>query len=119
MPGGLRCLDYFPGLLAGSRLDTGAKLEVMAMISGFATMYGATQAAPASHPADAAEPAAAQVAAFARAAASGRYPNLAAALATAGPPRGQDDIYDSCIQRLIDLAGLRTRGATAPGDRTS
>lgn len=118
-PNGLRYLDYFLGLLAGSRLDTGAKLEVIAMISGFATMYGATQAAPASDQADGAEQAAAQVAAFARAAASGRYPNLAAALASAGPPRSQDDIFDSCIQRLIDPAGLRTRRATAVGDRTS
>ena len=33
-PNGLRYLDYFLGLLAGSRLGTGAKLEVIAMISG-------------------------------------------------------------------------------------
>jgi AcrR family transcriptional regulator len=118
-PNGLRYLDYFLGLLAGSRLDTGAKLEVIAIISGFATMYGAMQAAPASHPPDMEEWAAAQVAAFARAAASGRYPNLAEALATAGPPRSQDDIFDSCIERLTDLARLRTRRATAAGDRTS
>ena len=45
-PNGLRYLDYFLGLLAGSGLDTGAKLEVIAIISGFATMYGAMQAAP-------------------------------------------------------------------------
>src|SRR5580658_2790227 len=44
-PNGLRYLDYFLGLLAGSRLDTGDKLEVIAIISGFATMYGAMQAA--------------------------------------------------------------------------
>jgi hypothetical protein len=48
---------------------------------------------------------AAQIQAFARAAASGRYPHLAAALAAAGPPRSQDDIFGSCIERLIDLAG--------------
>jgi hypothetical protein len=29
-----------------------------------------------------------------------------AALAAAGPPRSQDDIFGSCIDRLIDLAGL-------------
>jgi hypothetical protein len=45
-----------------------------------------------------------QVRALAQAAASGRYPNLAAALAAAGPPRSQDDIFASCIDRLIDLA---------------
>jgi hypothetical protein len=106
-------------LLAGSRLDTGAKLEVIAMISGFATMYGAMQAGPASHPADAAGSAAAQVATLARAAASGRCPNLAAARATAEPPRSQDDIFDSCIERLTILPGLRTRRPTAVGDRTS
>jgi len=47
---------------------------------------------------------AAHIQAFARAAASGRYPNLAAALAAAGPPRSQDDIFGSCIDRLIELA---------------
>ena len=107
-PNGLRYLDYFLGLLAGSGLGTGAKLEVIAMISGFATMYGAMQAAPATQPAGpagTAEQAAAQIQAFARAAASGRYPNLAAALAAVGPPRSRDDVFGSCIERLIDLAG--------------
>ena len=109
-PNGLRYLDYFLGLLTRSRLDTGAKLEVIAIISGFATMYGAMQAAQAALPAEPAGPAsteqqnAAQVQAFARAAASGRYPNLAAALTAAGPPRSQDDIFGSGIERLIDLA---------------
>jgi hypothetical protein len=108
-PNGWRYLDYFLGLLAGSGLDTGAKLEVIAMISGFAAMYGATQAAlPAQRAgaADAVQQNAAQIQAFARAAASGRYPNLAAALASAGPPRSQDDIFGSALDRLIDLANL-------------
>jgi AcrR family transcriptional regulator len=104
-PNGLRYLDYFLGLLAGSRLDTGAKLEVIAMISGFATMYGAMQAALHAEQAGTVQQNAAQVQAFARAAASGRYPNLAAALTAGGPPRSQDDIFASCIDRLIDLAG--------------
>jgi AcrR family transcriptional regulator len=107
-PNGLRYLDHFLGLLAGSGLDTGAKLEIIAMISGFATMYGAMQAAlPAERAGtvSTAEQNAAQVRAFARAAASGRYPNLAAALAVAGRPRSQDDIFGSGIERLIDLAG--------------
>jgi AcrR family transcriptional regulator len=108
-PNGFRYLDYFLGLLAGSGLDTGAKLEVTAMISGFATMYGAMQAALPAERTDAASTVqqnAAQIQAIARAAASGSYPNLAAALAAAGPPRSQDDIFGSCIDRLIDLAGL-------------
>ena len=46
----------------------------------------------------------AQVQSFVRAAGSGQYPNLAAALAVGGPPRGEDDIFESCIQRLIDVA---------------
>jgi hypothetical protein len=41
-----------------------------------------------------------------RAAGGGRYPNLAAALAAADPPRSHDDIFASCIDRFIDLAGL-------------
>ena len=101
-PHGLRYLDYFLGLLAGSRLDTGAKLELITMISGFATMYGAMQAAPAGQLASAAE----QAQALARAAAGGRYPNLAAALATAGQPRSHHDIFGSSIERLIDPARL-------------
>jgi len=102
-PNGLRYLDYFLGLLAGSRLGTGAKLELITMISSFATMYGAMQAAPAGQLASAAE----QAQPLARAAAGGRYPNLAAALATVGQPRGHADIFGSAIERLIDLARLR------------
>jgi hypothetical protein len=41
-PNGLRYLDYFLGLLAGSRLSTGDKLELITMISGFATLCGAS-----------------------------------------------------------------------------
>ena len=99
----------FLGLLAGSAVDTGAKLEIIAIISGFATMYGAMQAASTTQGSGttmADKQAAAQIQAFIRAAASGSYPNLAAALATAGPPRTQDDVFESCIQRLIDGAGL-------------
>jgi AcrR family transcriptional regulator len=108
-PNGLRYLDYFLSLLAGSELDTGAKLEVIAMISGFATMYGGMQAGLAGDRAgsgvSAAEQAEAQQRAFASAAASGRYPSLAAALATAGPARGEDEIFESCLARLIEIAG--------------
>jgi AcrR family transcriptional regulator len=101
-PHGLRYLDYFLGLLAGSRLGTGAKLELITMITGFATMYGAMQAAPAGQLASAAE----QAQALARAAARGRYPNLAAALATASQPRSHADIFGSSIERLTGLARL-------------
>jgi AcrR family transcriptional regulator len=104
-PNGLRYLDYFLGLLADSRLGTGARLEIITMIRGFATMYGAMQAAPASP----SEQTTAQVQALTRAAAQGRYPNLAAALAVAGPPRRRDDIFRSGIERLIETARLRLR----------
>jgi hypothetical protein len=67
------------------------------------------QAAPAGQLASAAE----QVQALDRAAARGRYPNLAAALAAARPgsrpPRGHADIFESCVERLIDLARLGLR----------
>ena len=101
-PRELRYLDYFLGLLAGSRLSTDAKLELITTISGFATLYGAMQAAPASQSAGAAE----QTQALARAAARGRYPNLTAALATAGQPRSHTDTFGSSIGRLIDPARL-------------
>src|SRR5215472_8209039 len=96
---------WLAGLLPGSRLSTGARLEVIAMISGFATMCGAMQAAPAGQLASATE----QVQALDRAAAKGRYPNLAAVLAAARPPRGHADIFGSAIERLIDLARLGLR----------
>lgn len=104
-PNGMRYLDYFLGLLAGSGLDAGAKLELIAMISGFATMYGAMQATPArqSH---------GPAAALAAAAASGRYPYLAAALAEGGPPRTDEEIFQSCIARLVDAVSLRGRAGT-------
>ncbi len=44
--------------------------------------------------------------AFALAAASGPYPNLAAALATAGPARDEDAIFESSVTHLIDAARL-------------
>jgi AcrR family transcriptional regulator len=103
-PNGLRYLDYFLGLLDGSGLDTGAKLEVIAMISGFATMYGAMQATLARQGVTGSEHGDMHARAFARAAASGQYPNLAAALATAGPARSEDAIFESGIRRLVDLA---------------
>jgi len=116
-PNGLRYLDYFLGLLAGSRLGTGAKLEVITMISGFATMYGAMQAASASQLGSTDEQTTAQVQALTRAAAQGRYPHLAAALAAAGPPRRHDDIFRSGIERLIETARLRLRQAGSRAHR--
>ncbi|HEY5400739.1 MAG TPA: AMP-binding protein [Trebonia sp.] len=116
-PNALRYLDYFLGLLAGSRLDTGAKMEVIAMISGFATRYGALQAilpAEQAGTASTVQHNVEQVQALARAAASGRYPNLAAALMAGGPPRSQDDIFASCIDRLIDLAEPGCNGPRLP-----
>jgi hypothetical protein len=32
-----------------------------------------------------------------------------AAVAAAGPPHSQDDIFESCIERLIDLAEPRRK----------
>jgi Tetracyclin repressor-like, C-terminal domain len=50
--------------------------------------------------------AAAQVAALVSAAASGQFPNLAAALAASAPDRDPDadEVFDSCVRRLIDGA---------------
>jgi len=118
-PHGLKYLDYFLGLLEGSGLDTGAKLEILALISGFATMYGGMQAALADERAgtgtSAQDQAAAQVQVFARAAASGQYPSLAAALAEAGPVRSEEDVFESCIMRLIDVARPNDRVALGKG----
>jgi hypothetical protein len=88
-PNGLRYLDYFLGRLDGSGLDTGAKLEVIALISGFATMYGIMHATFARQRITGGQHADMHPRAFAHASASGQYPNLAAALAAAGPARGR------------------------------
>lgn len=51
------------------------------------------------------EQAEAQVAGLVSAAGSGRFPNLAAALAgPPPPPRDADGIFDRCVLRLIDGA---------------
>jgi hypothetical protein len=71
-------------------------------------MYGGMQAALADERAgtgaSAADQAAAQIRAFTRAAASGGYPHLAAALAVAGPAPDEDNIFDSAISHLTEVA---------------
>jgi AcrR family transcriptional regulator len=75
-PSGLRYVDRFLGLLAGSALDTAAKMEFIAMINGFALMYGGMEATLAADQASTGvspdQHAAAQVAALVSAAATGR-----------------------------------------------
>ncbi len=109
-PSGLKYIDCFLGLLAGSGLDIAAKMEFIAMMNGFALMYGGMEATLAAQQASTGvspdQHAAAQVATLISAAASGQYPNLAAAL-TASPPsreRDADEVFDSCVRRLIDGA---------------
>ena len=106
-PGALRYVEHFLGLLSGSDLDTGAKMEILGMVNGFAISYGGVQAAQAEERARTGvteeEQAAAQVTSLVSAAASGRYPQLAVALAgPPPPPRDADEIFDRCILRLID-----------------
>jgi AcrR family transcriptional regulator len=106
-PQALRYMDYFLGLLRGTRLDTAAKMELIGLVNGFALAYGGVQAALAEQRArtgvTAAQQAAAQVGALVTAAASGGYPELAAALA--GPaPAAQDAgaVFRSAVGRLVD-----------------
>ena len=109
-PNGLRYLDCFLGLLAGSGLDTPTKLQFMAMINGFAIMYGGMEATLASQQASTGvspdQHQVAQVASIVSAAATGQYPNLAAALTAAQPSRTRDadEVFDSCVYHLIDSA---------------
>ena len=105
----LRYIDYFLGLLAGTRLGTAAKMETIAVINGFALMYGAMQAALDAERARTGiteqEQQAAPVKILAEAAASGSYPNLAAALtAPSTQQRTADQNFESCLTRLIDGA---------------
>jgi AcrR family transcriptional regulator len=112
-PAMLRYVDYFLGLLSGTGLDAGRKMELLALVNGFAVNYGGMQAALAEERArtgvTAEQQAAAQVGHLVAAAASGRYPNLAAVLATPAPAeRDADEIFDSCISRLVEsyVSGL-------------
>jgi AcrR family transcriptional regulator len=118
-PSALRYIDYFLGLLSGSGLDAGAKMELLALVNGFAISYGGVQAALAEERARTGvteqEQAAAQVAGLVAAAVSGRYPNLAAALAGPPPPdRDADEIFDRCVLRLIDAALSPPHGNGGP-----
>ena len=102
---------------AAPALDTAGKMEVLAMVNGFAVSYGGMQAALAEDRmrtgVTAEQQAAAQVSQLVAAAASGRYPNLTAALAAPAPPaRDADEIFDSCVRRLID--GFLPGDASAP-----
>jgi AcrR family transcriptional regulator len=47
-PNGLRYIDCFLGLLAGSGLDTATKMVIISLINGFAIMYGGMEATLAS-----------------------------------------------------------------------
>ena len=120
-PRALRYVEYFLGLLSGSGLDTGAKMEILGMVNGFAISYGGAAAALAEERARTGateeEQAAAQVAGLVSAVASGRYPNLAAALAGPPvPPRDADEVFDRCVLRLIDGA-LGRQPRTEPRER--
>jgi AcrR family transcriptional regulator len=106
-PAALRYVDYFLGLLGDTGLDTAAKMELLALVNGFAVSYGGMQATLAEERTrtgvTAEQQAAAQVSQLVTAAASGRYPNLTAALASPAPTqRDADEIFASCITRLID-----------------
>jgi AcrR family transcriptional regulator len=115
-PGALRYVENLLGLLSGSALDTGAKMEILGMVNGLAISYGGVQAALAEERARTGvtegEQAAAQVSGLVSAAASGRYRNLATALAgPPPPPRDADEVCDRCVLRLIDGAlGRQPRG---------
>jgi len=67
-------------------------------------MYGAMQATLMRRHTSAGQETEMQIQALVRAAASGQYPNLATALAAAGPARGEDAVFESCIKRLVDAA---------------
>ena len=106
-PSALRYIDYFLRLLRGTGLDTTAKMELLAMVNGFAISYGGVQGALAEQRArtgvTAEQQAGAQVTALVMAAASGRYPDLAAALAGPAPAaRDADEVFCSAVGRLVD-----------------
>ena len=82
----------------------------ISLINGFAIMYGGMEATLARQQASTGvtpdQHQAALVAALASAAATGQYPNLAAAMAASAPapPPDADEMFDSCVSPLIDIA---------------
>jgi len=115
-PNALRYVDYFLGLLRDTGLDTAAKMELLGLVNGFALSYGGAQATLAQERArtgvTAEEQAAAPVHALVTAAATGRYPELAAALAgPAAPARDADEVFCSALRRLVE--GFLGRDVTA------
>jgi len=119
-PNALRYIDCLLGLLAGSGLDMAAKMVFISVLNGFAIMYGGMEATLASQQASTGitpdQHQAAQVATLVSAAATGQYPNLAAAMAAAGPsePPDADQVFDSCLFPFIDMAlAGRLTGASA------
>ena len=106
-PNALRYMDYFLRLLRGTGLDSAAKMELLAMVNGFAISYGGAQTALTEERVrtgvTAEQQAAAQVTALVTAAASGRYPDLAAALAGPAPAaRDADQVFCSAVGRLVN-----------------
>jgi AcrR family transcriptional regulator len=115
-PNTLRYIDYFLGLLRHTGLDTAAKMELLGLVNGFALSYGGLQATLAEERArtgvTAEQQAAAPVHALVTAAATGRYPELAAALAgPAAPPPDADEVFCSALRHLVE--GFLGRDATA------
>jgi len=92
-PNGLRYFECFLGLLAGSGLDTPTKLVFISLINGFAIMYGGMEATLASQQASTGvspdQHQAAQVAAMA---------------SEPSRTRDADEVFDSCVSPLIDIA---------------
>lgn len=107
-PSAFRYLDYFLGLLSGSPLGGAAKMEIISLVNGFAIMYGTMESVLAGGGVSAEQHTAAQVAALARAAGSGRYPHLAAVLASGEAPPSPDEQFRSVVLRLVD--GLLAAG---------
>ncbi len=108
-PNTLRYIDYFLGLLAGTGLDTAVKMETIAIINGSTLMYDAMHAALDDERARTGiteqQQQAAPVTALAQAAANRSHPNLGAVLTTPAPQlRLADEIFDSCLIRLIHVA---------------
>jgi AcrR family transcriptional regulator len=100
-PNALRCLEFFLAALAHSPWDGTTRMEMFAMMSGFVAQFADWERAAAGGDGDQWQ---AELAGYLTGVvATGRYPHLAAALASGGGAPGADAAFGRSLDRLLSV----------------